>query len=452
MVTETATVPAPAPALPVKTVRVVSRNWGKPNSHTLPSYRDSGGYKLWEKTVKGQGLKPQELIDTVKAAGLRGMGGAGFPTGVKWGFLPKDNPKPRYLVVNGDEGEPGTFKDRYIMELDPHMFIEGCMLSSYAINAHVCYIYLRGEFLFQVKRMEAAIDEARAAGLLGKNILGSGFDLDIHVHRGAGAYICGEETGLIESLEGKKGQPRLKPPFPAVVGVFGCPTIVNNVETLTHVVPIVEMGAEKWKALGKNGAPGTKLYGISGHVNKPGVYELPFGSTMRELLEFAGGVRDGKKLKAIVPGGASCPLLLPDQLDTPLDFDSIKKAGTMLGTACAIVMDESTCMVRAIARLLKFYAHESCGQCTPCREGTHWLAKMLTRIEHGEGREQDLTLIDEVANNIMGNTICALGDAAAMPTISYFKKFRHEFEEHVKTGKCRFGEHEVAPRQVTIGP
>ena len=435
----------------VETVKLLTRNWDKEKSFTLASYRASGGYKLWEKTVTGGGHKPQEIIDAVKAAGLRGMGGAGFPTGVKWGFLPKDNPKPRYLVINADEGEPGTFKDRYIMERDPHMFIEGCMLSCFAINSHCCYIYVRGEFAFQVARMEAAIAEARDAGLLGKNIKGTGFDLEMYVHRGAGAYICGEETGLIESLEGKKGQPRLKPPFPAVVGVFGCPTIVNNVETIAHVVPILEMGPEAWKALGVNGASGTKLYGISGHINKPGVYELPMGVTVRELIEVGGGVRDGKPLKAVIPGGASCPILTADEIDAVMDFDAIKKAGTMLGTACAVVMDQDTCMVRALWRLLKFYAHESCGQCTPCREGTHWLAKMLGRIENGEGRQEDLDIIDEIANNIMGNTICALGDAAAMPTISYFKKFRHEFEEHVSTGKCRFKQHPEAPRQVTIG-
>jgi NADH-quinone oxidoreductase subunit F len=434
-----------------KTPRLLSKNWGKDKSWLLANAKAAGTYAWWEKTVKGQGPAPQAIIDAVKAAGLRGMGGAGFPTGVKWGFLPKDNPKPRYLVINADEGEPGTFKDRYIMERDPHMFLEGCMLSCYAINSHVCYIYIRGEFLFQVERMEAAIQECYQAGLLGKNVLGSGFDLDIHVHRGAGAYICGEETGLIESLEGKKGQPRLKPPFPAVVGVFGCPTIVNNVETVAQVPHILELGADKWKALGVNGASGTKLYGISGHITKPGVYEMPMGTTMKDLIALAGGVRGGKAIKAVIPGGASCPLLMPSQLETPLDFDNIKKAGTMLGTACAVVMDEDTCMVRALWRLLKFYAHESCGQCTPCREGTHWLAKMLERIEHGEGRDADLALIDEIANNIMGNTICALGDAAAMPTISYFKNFRGEFEEHVRSGKCKHKHHEVAPRQVTIG-
>jgi len=433
--------------------KLLTRNWKNPKSWTLDSYKKAGGYALWEKHVKGQGLEPQKIIDAVKAAGLRGMGGAGFSTGMKWSFLPKDNPKPRYLVINADEGEPGTFKDRYIMELDPHMFLEGCMLSCYAINSHVCYIYSRGEFAFPIARMEAAIAEANAAGLLGKNIMGTGFDLEIHMHRGAGAYICGEETGLIESLEGKKGQPRLKPPFPAVVGVFGCPTIVNNVETIAQVPHILERGPEAWKALGINGAAGTKLYGVSGHVNKPGIYELPMGTKLNDLIAVAGGSRGGKKIKAVIPGGASCPILTGDELDVPMDFDNIKKAGTMLGTACAVVMDEDTCMVRALWRLLKFYAHESCGQCTPCREGTHWLAKMLDRIENGEGRMEDLNMIDEIANNIMGNTICALGDAAAFPTISYFKKFRAEFEEHVTTKKCKFKAHAIAPpaQHVVIG-
>jgi NADH-quinone oxidoreductase subunit F len=325
------------------------------------------------------------------------------------------------------------------------------MLSCYAINSRCCYIYVRGEFVFQVRRMEEAIAEAYRAGLLGKNVLGSGFDLDVYVHRGAGAYICGEETGLIESLEGKKGQPRLKPPFPAVVGVFGCPTIVNNVETIAQVPHILERGPEAWKALGKNGAAGTKLYGVSGHVNKPGIFERPMGTTLRELIEMAGGVRGGKKVKAVIPGGASCPLVMPADLDVAMDFDNIKKADSMLGTACAVVMDEDTCMVRALWRLLKFYAHESCGQCTPCREGTHWLAKMLGRIEQGDGRQEDLAIIDDIANNIMGNTICALGDAAALPTLSFFKHFRHEFQEHVTTGKCRFKTYPVAPIQVSIG-
>ncbi|MEW5849009.1 MAG: NADH-quinone oxidoreductase subunit NuoF [Myxococcota bacterium] len=433
--------------------KLLSKNWHRENSWTIASARAAGVYKQWEKHLKGEGRKPQEIIDAVKASGLRGMGGAGFSTGMKWSFLPKDNPKPRYLVINADEGEPGTFKDRYIMERDPHMFIEGCMLSCYAINSHTCYVYLRGEFDLAYTRLEAAIQEAYAAGLLGKNILGSGFDLDIHTHRGAGAYICGEETGLIESLEGKKGQPRLKPPFPAVVGVFACPTIVNNVETVAHVPHILERGPEAWKALGVNGAAGTKLYGISGHVERPGIYELPMGTKLKDLIELAGGVRDGKKLKAVIPGGASCPILRADEIDVPMDFDGIKKAGTMLGTACATVMNEDTCMVRALWRLLKFYAHESCGQCTPCREGTHWLEKMLWRIENGEGRQADLDIIDEIATNIMGNTICALGDAAAFPTKSYFAKFKDEFVEHVKTGKCKFPKHPIAPpkQPVVIG-
>jgi NADH-quinone oxidoreductase subunit F len=432
--------------------KLLSRNWQRAQSHTLETYLASGGWELWKRTVRGQGMTPQEVIDAVKASGIRGMGGAGFPTGVKWGFLPKERVKPRYLVVNADEGEPGTFKDRYILELDPHMLLEGMALACFALDAHVAYVYVRGEFDLPTRRLEAAIDEARAAGLLGKDVLGSGFDLEIHAHRGAGAYVCGEETGLIESLEGKKGQPRLKPPFPAVVGVFASPTIVNNVETITAVPHILSRGPEAWRALGVNGGVGTKLYGISGHVERPGVYERPLGITIRELIDVAGGVRNGGKLKAVIPGGSSCALVMPADIDAPMEWEGIKRTGSTLGTGCATVMDDSVCMVRTLARMARFYAHESCGQCTPCREGVHWMAKILWRLEHGEGRAADVALLDEVAGNVMGNTICALGEAAAVPVRSFIKLFRAEFEQHARGGRCPFPtSYPVAPRQVTIG-
>ena len=402
----------------------------------LADYRKSGGYaKLTDALAK----KPEELIEIVKKSGLRGRGGAGFPTGMKWGFLAK-NDKPRYLCVNADEGEPGTYKDRLIMERDPHQLVEGCIISSYAINCKTCYIYIRGEFHESIAVMQRAVDEAYAAGLLGRNILGTGVDLDIYIHSGAGSYECGEETALIESLEGKRGQPRLKPPFPAVSGLYGCPTIVNNVETLCCVPLILERGPEWFAAYGteKNGGP--KLYCISGHVVRPGVYEAPMGRiTLRQLIydpAFAGGIKDGRKLRAVVPGGSSTPVFTADEIDVAMDFDSIAKAGSMLGSAATIVMDDSTCMVWMAQRLSYFYKHESCGKCSPCREGTGWMLRLLERIEAGEAQMSDLDLLLKVTDSISGKTVCPFGDAAIAPPQSTLAKFRAEFEYHVREKRC----------------
>ncbi len=372
----------------------------------------------------------------MKASGLRGRGGAGFPTGMKWQFVDKKT-TPRYIACNADESEPGTFKDHLLMERNPHLLIEGCAIGCYAIGAKTAYIYIRGEFLHVQEVLERAIDEAYARGFLGKNILGSGFDCDVFVHRGAGAYEAGEETALLESLEGKRAQPRNKPPFPAVVGLYGKPTAVNNVETLCNVPLIVRKGAEWYASVGpeKNGGP--KLYCVSGHVKRPGVYEASMNITLRELIDgFAGGVRDGRTLKAVIPGGSSVPILMPDQLDTQASFDAIQKAGSLLGSAAIVVLDDTTCMVWLAENLLHFYRHESCGKCTPCREGTDWLHKILQRIERGEGQMQDLDLLSSISGNIAGKTLCAFGDAAVTPVLTTLKHFRHEYEAHIREGKC----------------
>jgi NADH-quinone oxidoreductase subunit F len=356
---------------------------------------------------------------------------------VKWGFLPKNSPLPRYLCVNADESEPGTFKDRQIIENNPHLLLEGSLIAAYAIECHTAYIYIRGEFAQGAKVLEKAIAEAYAAGHFGRNIYGTGYDLDICVHRGAGAYICGEETGLIASLEGRRAYPRVKPPFPATYGVFGAPTIVNNVETLSCLPPIIERGAEWFRSIGPDNCPGPKLYGVSGQVNRPGVFELPMGTSLREIIEVhAGGVWKGKRLKAVIPGGTSVPVLKADEIDVAMDFDSVAKAGSMLGSAGIIVMDEDTCMVRTLQTLAKFYHHESCGQCTPCREGTGWLHRLTTRIEEGGAAPGDVDLLARVAENMLGNTVCLLADAAAVPVTSFVKKFRNEFEEHLRLGGC----------------
>jgi len=404
-------------------------------SETIRYYEGRGGYGALRKALK---LSPAEVTATVKDSGLRGRGGAGFPTGVKWGFLPKGGEKPVYLVVNADESEPGTFKDRVFLELDPHLLLEGIAISAYAIGAHQAFVYVRGEFVRQAQSLERAAAEARAKGYLGKNILGSGFDLEVVVHSGAGAYVCGEETGLIESLEGKRGYPRLKPPFPANVGVFGCPTIVNNVETLCNVPAIVERGASWYRTLGTEKSPGTRIFGVSGHVRRPGIYELPMGVPLRELVEtWCGGVRSSYTLKAVIPGGSSVPVIRADELDkVNMDFESCAAAGTMLGSAGVIVLDESVCMVDTGLNLARFYAHESCGQCTPCREGCWWMAGILRRLEHGTGSLQDVDLLLDICDNMFFKTICPLADAAAMPIESYVKKFRAEFEQHVKLGRC----------------
>jgi NADH-quinone oxidoreductase subunit F len=414
---------------------VLTSHINEPSSYTLDFYmKNLRGYEGLRKALT---LKPNDIIEQVKASGLRGRGGAGFPTGMKWQFVLKDTPKPKYICCNADESEPGTFKDHVLMERNPHLLIEGCAISCYAIGAKVAYIYIRGEFYHVQQILEAEIEKAYTAGYLGKNIFGSGFDCDVFVHRGAGAYEAGEETALIESLEGKRAQPRLKPPFPAVEGLYNCPTAVNNVETLCNVPLVILNGAEWFAKLGpeKNGGP--KLFCVSGHVKKPGVYEASMNTTLRELIyDYAGGVRGDRQLKAIIPGGSSVPLMLPEQLDTPASFDAIQKAGSLLGSAGLIVLDDTVCMVWLAMNLLHFYRHESCGKCTPCREGCDWLYKLLQRLERGEGREKDLDLLFGVSNNIIGKTLCAFGDAAATPVLSTMKLFRPEYEAHVREGRC----------------
>jgi NADH-quinone oxidoreductase subunit F len=413
---------------------LLTKHVREPNSFTLDFYLQHDGYDGLRKALA---MKPEEVIDLVKASGLRGRGGAGFPTGMKWQFVDKKSPNPKYIACNADESEPGTFKDHLLMERNPHLLIEGCAIGCYAIGAKIAYIYIRGEFFHVQQVLERAIDEAYARGLLGKNVLGSGFDCDVYVHRGAGAYEAGEETALLESLEGKRAQPRNKPPFPAVVGLYGCPTAVNNVETLANVPIILMKGAEWYSKLGpeKNGGP--KLFCISGHVKRPGVYEAPMTATLGELInERAGGVRDGRTLKAVIPGGSSVPILLPTQLDTQASFDGVQKAGSLLGSAGIIVLDDTTCMVWLAENLLHFYRHESCGKCTPCREGTDWLYKILRKIERGAGQMSDLDLLTSVANNIAGKTLCAFGDAAVTPVLTTLKHFRHEYEAHIKEGHC----------------
>ncbi len=414
---------------------ILLRNCWKERSTSLDVYRQGGGYSRLKENLE---RAPEEIIEIVKKSNLRGRGGAGFPTGLKWSFLPKDNPKPRYLCVNADEGEPGTYKDRLLIERDPHQLIEACVVSCHAIRSKTCYIYVRGEFHQGIRTLEAALEEAYGAGLVGKDILGTGIDVDVHVHGGAGSYECGEETALIESLEGKRGQPRLKPPFPAVVGLYGCPTIVNNVETLVNVPLILERGAQWFADYGTERNGGPKLYCVSGHVARPGVFEAPMGRvTLRQLIEdYAGGVPGGRKLKAVVPGGSSTPVLRKDEIDVAMDFDSVAKAGSMLGSAATIVMDETTCMVWMAQRLLYFYKHESCGKCSPCREGMPWMYRLLSRIEAGEGTERDLETLSNLCDAIGGKTLCPFGDAAIAPAQSTLAKFREEYEYHVREHQC----------------
>lgn len=419
--------------------KVLTRNVGIDRSWTLEVYRSRGGYESLKKALA---MQPDAIIDMVKASGLRGRGGAGFPTGMKWSFMPK-NPspeRPSYLICNADESEPGTFKDRLLMEMDPHFLVEGCLISAFAIRASKAFIYIRGEYVLSAQRVQAAVDEAYAAGLCGPNILGSGYHCDVVVHRGAGAYICGEETALMDSLEGGRGNPRLKPPFPAQAGLYGCPTTINNVETLVCPVLIIERGAPWFASIGTDERnTGPKLYAISGHVKKPGVYELPIGYPLMDMIEnvCGGMLRPGKKLKAVIPGGSSVPVLRAEECaDLPMDFDSLAKRGSMLGSAAVIVMDETTDMVRVMERIAHFYSHESCGQCTPCREGTGWLEKILHRIRTGGGSMDDLATLESVAGHMMGTTICPLADAAAMPCLSFVKKFRDEFEHYIKHGRA----------------
>jgi NADH-quinone oxidoreductase subunit F len=405
-----------------------------PNSFTLEVSRRHGAYEGLRKALS---MDPGQVIDAVKASDLRGRGGAGFPAGLKWSFVPKDSAKPKYVCCNADESEPGTFKDHVLMERNPHLVIEGVAIACYAIGAKTGYIYIRGEFLHVAAVLEAALDEARAAGYLGRNILGSGFDCDIHVHRGAGAYEAGEESALLESLEGKRAQPRLRPPFPAVVGLYGCPTIINNVETLANVPLVFVKGAEWYAAIGPEKNTGPKLFCVSGHVAKPGVYEAPMDTTLRQLIyDYAGGIRGGRALKAVIPGGSSTPVLLPGAIDAPASFDGLVKAGSMLGSAAVIVMDDTTCMVWMAENLIHFYRHESCGKCTPCREGSDWMLKILQKIECGEGEMRDLDLLESVARNIAGKTLCPFGDAEVAPVLSTLQHFRREYEAHIREGRC----------------
>src|SRR5262245_8975741 len=418
--------------------RILTKNVDREDSVTLAAYESSGGYQAYRKALTS--MAPAGVTEEVKKSGLRGRGGAGFPCGLKWSFMPKevDPKRPHYFLINADESEPGTFKDRLLMERDPHLVLEGFLIGCYAVGCSHGYIYIRGEFVDPWRVLLKAVEEARAANLAGKSILGSGFDCEITIYRGAGAYICGEETALLESLEGKRGMPRLKPPFPAQVGLYGKPTSVNNVETVANVPMIVEMGSSWYAAIGRPKNSGPKLYCVSGHVRRPGVYEFPLGVPLKELIyEHVGGLlRDDRPLKAVIPGGSSVPILPADKCDVLMDFDSLAAAGTMLGSAGVIVMDDSVCMVDALLNLARFYAHESCGQCTPCREGTGWYVQILERLERGEGKASDLDLLVDLSDRIQGNTICPLGDAVAMPVRSYVKTFRDEFQYHVDQKRC----------------
>jgi len=402
---------------------------------SLKAYQQEGGYAAFKKVLSD--LSPAEVIDEVKKSSLRGRGGAGFPAGLKWSFIPKDYKGPRYLCCNADESEPGTYKDRQLMERDPHQMLEGMAICCYAIGAEKAYIYIRGEFDLGAEILNDAIDEAYKAKVLGENIFGSGFNLEIIVHRGAGAYICGEETALLESIEGKRGKPRIKPPFPAIHGLYQEPTVINNVETLANIPHIINKGAEWFAGIGTEKSTGTKIYSVSGHVKRPGNFEAPMGVTLREIIyDFAGGIKGDKQLKAVIPGGASAPFMTPDQIDTPMDFDSIKAIGSMLGSAAITVMDETTCIVWAAMNLMEFFHHESCGQCTPCREGSAWILQILRRIENGLGQESDIDLLEELCGRIGGNTVCAFGDAEIGPILSTIKHFRAEYESHIREKCC----------------
>jgi len=424
---------------------ILTQNVHKENSRSIATYEQSGGYSALRKVFKE--MSPAEVVDEVKASNLRGRGGAGFPTGVKWSFVPKNTGKPTYLIMNADESEPGTFKDRLLMSKDPHMVVEGQIISSFAIGCELSFIYIRGEFYEEAQILEAAIEEAREKGYLGKNILGSGFNHDIIVHRGAGAYICGEETGLIESLEGKRGWPRIKPPFPAVEGYLQSPTIVNNVETLANVPHIITRGAEWFKNIGPEKSPGPKLYCLSGDVENPGVYEHAMGYPLKDLIyKDGGGIWKGRELKAVIPGGSSVPVLTADEIDINMDFDSVAAAGSMLGSAATMVIDDTACMVDALSNLTKFYAHESCGQCTPCREGSPWMMRIVRRIENGDGEPNDLDMLLDIGTAIQQKTICPFGDAAMTPVTTFVQKFRDEFEYHIEHKKCMVSRQKLMPQ------
>jgi NADH-quinone oxidoreductase subunit F len=413
---------------------IITARWNEPDTVWADRYVELGGYRALRTAL---GMSPAALIETVKTSGLRGRGGAGFPTGVKWSFVPQDTGKPTYVVCNFDESEPGTFNNRELVERDPHQLLEGIAIASYAVGCHTAFLYCRGEFLWPGMILERAIAEAYEGGHLGRGIAGSDFDLDIVLHRGAGAYICGEETALLESLEGFRGQPRLRPPFPAVEGLYASPTVINNVETLCNVPHIIDRGGEWFAGIGTEKSPGSKIFSVSGKVERPGNYEAPMGTPARVVIEeLAGGTRDGRRLKAWTPGGSSTPFLTAEHLDVGLDFESVQAAGSLLGTGALMVLDETDCMVEAARRLMQFYAHESCGKCTPCREGTWWATRVLGRIEHGLGEERDLPLMEDVGKNILFRAFCALADGAVSPLESTLKFFRDEYEAHITEGRC----------------
>jgi NADH-quinone oxidoreductase subunit F len=417
---------------------IVTKNIDIPGIDSLEVYRQHGGY---EALAKAFSYQPDALVEMIKQSGVRGRGGAGFPTGMKWSFLAK-NDKPRYLCCNSDESEPGTCKDRVIMEKIPHRLVEGVIITSYACRVKTAFIYVRGELALAASQVERAVQEAYDAGLLGSNIMNSGYDLDIIVHRGAGAYICGEESALMESLEGRRGYPRLKPPFPAVIGLYGGPTVINNCETLATIPPIVAGGAEWYASFGTEKSKGTRMFCLSGHVKKPGIYELPLGIPMRTLIydeQYGGGILGDRALKAVVPGGSSTFILGADKIDTPMDYESIAAAGSMLGSGGVVVMHEDTCIVGAVLRMTEFYRDESCGKCTPCREGTYWLTEILERLEHGQGREKDIDLLLDICSNISGRSFCPLGDAATSCITSSIKLFREEYKYHITHGHCKVG-------------
>jgi NADH-quinone oxidoreductase subunit F len=418
-----------------KLTPVLSANWDQKDSFTLEGYKRNGGYSAISKALT---MQPDEVIQLVKDSGLRGRGGAGFPTGNKWSFIPQGDNKEHYFVVNADESEPGTCKDTPLMMANPHVLIEGIIIGSYAIRANFAFIYIRGEVVHVVRRVQQAIEDAYKAGYLGKNILGKGFNLELVLHTGAGAYICGEETALLDSLEGFRGQPRLRPPFPAIAGLYAKPTVVNNVESVASVPAIINNGVAWFTGMGTDKSKGFTLYSLSGHVNNPGQFEAPLGITLRELLEIAGGVRSGHKLKFWTPGGSSTPIFTVEHLDVPLDYEGVSAAGSMLGTKALQIFDETTCIVRAVLRWTEFYKHESCGKCTPCREGTWWLVQVLKDLEAGRGTEADLDKLLDLCDNIMGRSFCALADGAASPIISSLKYFRQEYLDHLNLGKCPF--------------
>ena len=419
----------------------LTARWDEPDSFTLAAYRRNGGYRALPAALR---TEAGDLIQLVKDSGQRGRGGAGFPTGLKWGFIPRGDGKPHYLVVNADESEPGACKDIPTMLANPHALIEGMVIAAYAIRADKAFIYLRGEVLHVIRRVQLAVAEAREAGYLGTDILGSGFDLDVVVHCGAGAYICGEETALLDSLEGFRGQPRLKPPFPAIAGLYACPTVVNNVETIASIPFIVGDGADAFAALGTEKSKGFGIFSLSGHVSTPGQYEAALGVTLRELLDVAGGIRAGHSLKFWTPGGSSTPIFTSEHLDVPLDYESVAAAGSMLGTRSLQIFDDTTCVLRVVLRWTEFYQHESCGKCTPCREGTYWMVQVLQQLEHGAGSEADLEKLLDICDNIVGRAFCALGDAAAMPVVSSIKQFRDEYIAHQTNGGCPFDPAESA--------